>query len=126
MQAYVLQADGMFAELHNLRNAQFAAEHQEISRFEQKAAEGCQYLCNHVHSIAGNHSEVRQVVVNLIAKVQELAESINHDHQSFLTHQGSTGATNERLEKVGDAVNEIKEYINTSRTAVDARFSNIE
>jgi hypothetical protein len=70
----------MIAELHALRHAQFAAETMEISRFEERVAQGCQALCNHVHSLAGYQSEVRQVVANLIAKVQELAESINTDH----------------------------------------------
>jgi hypothetical protein len=41
MTAYVAQADGMIAELHALRNAQFAAEHQEITRFEHRVASGC-------------------------------------------------------------------------------------
>lgn len=120
------QVDGMIAELHALRNAQFTAEHMEINRFEQRVAAGCQALCNHVHALADDQSEVRQVLVNLIAKVQELAESINHDHQAFLNHQGATGATNEKLEKVIEAVQEIQSYINTSRDAVDERFTNLE
>jgi hypothetical protein len=41
IQAYVQQADEMIAELHALRNAQFTAEHEEISRFEQRVVSGC-------------------------------------------------------------------------------------
>jgi uncharacterized protein YoxC len=119
----------MIAELHALRHAQFAehqAEHQELSRFEHRVVEGCQSLCNLVHSMADNSSEVRQGHVNLIAKVTELAQSINTDHEAFLHHQGQTGATTEKLNKVVMAVKEIEQCLNNSRTKVEDRFTRIE
>jgi hypothetical protein len=60
----------MLAELHALRNAQFTAEHQEITRFEQRVMQGCQSLCDLVHSLAGEHSTVRNGLVELITTVK--------------------------------------------------------
>ena len=58
--------------------------------------------------MADNSSEVRQGLVNLIAKVTELAQSINNDHEAFVHHQGQTGATPEKLNEVVMAVKEIE------------------
>jgi uncharacterized phage infection (PIP) family protein YhgE len=76
--------------------------------------------------MANNSSEVRQGLVTLIARVTELAQSINTDHEAFVNHQGQTRTTTAKLNAVAETVQNIEQYLNTNRNEVAERFNRIE
>jgi hypothetical protein len=74
----------MINELQAMMHAQFNAGTVDISRFEGRILDGCQQLCTHVHHLAGDQTEVRSGLVNLIATVKQIAGTVNNDHKAFV------------------------------------------
>ncbi len=76
--------------------------------------------------MANNSSEVRQGLVTLIARVTELAQSINTDHDAFVHHQGLTGTISAKLNAVAETVQNMEQYLNKNSNEVAERFNRIE
>jgi hypothetical protein len=76
--------------------------------------------------MANNSSEVRQGLVTLIARVTELAQSINTDHDAFVHHQGLTGTISAKLNAVAETVQNMEQYLNKNSNKVAERFNRIE
>ncbi len=62
----------------------------------------------------------------LIHKCTEIAGTVNNDHCAFLGQQGTLGAAQERLDAIAKAIQEIQDYLNATRTAVNDRFTAVE
>jgi ABC-type transporter Mla subunit MlaD len=71
-------------------------------------------------------AEIRQAITTLIHKCAEIASTVNNDHCSFLSYQGTLGATQEKLAELVGAIKEIQQYLTDSRTSVEERFLAVE
>jgi hypothetical protein len=65
-------------------------------------------------------------MATLIHKCTEIAGTVNNDHCAFLDQQGKLGAAQERLDAIAKAIQEIQDYLNATRTAVNDRFTAVE
>jgi COG (conserved oligomeric Golgi) complex component, COG2 len=69
---------------------------------------------------------MKQAMATLIHICTEIAGTVNNDHSTFLGHQGTLGAVQERLDAIAKAIQEIQEYLNATRAAVNDRFTAVE
>jgi chromosome segregation ATPase len=69
---------------------------------------------------------MRQAMATLIHRCTEIAGTVNNDHSAFLEHQGNLGAVQERVDAIAKAIQEIEDYLNASRAAVNDRFTIVE
>jgi hypothetical protein len=69
---------------------------------------------------------MKQAMATLIHKCTEIAGTVNNDHCAFLGHQGTLGAAQERLDAIAKAIQEIQDYLNATRAAVNDRFTAVE
>jgi hypothetical protein len=58
-------------------------------------------------------------MATLIHRCTEIAGTVNNDHSAFLEHQGHLGAVQERVDAIAKAIQEIEDYLNASRAAVN-------
>ena len=65
-------------------------------------------------------------MASLIHKCSEIAGTVNDDRCAFLGQQGTLGAAQDRVDAIAKAIQEIQDYLNATRTAVNDRFTAVE
>ena len=76
--------------------------------------------------MAGNQTEVRSGLVNLITTVKEIAGTVNTDHQAFLSHQGSLGATQDRIGNLDVTMRGLETYLRDTCGKIEDRIGVLE